>query len=53
MEILDGAFGSRPLREVFGYDEGWEIPSHEDAALVRLAMGGAGDHGEPEVYAEP
>lgn len=53
MEILDGAFGSRPLREVFGYRAGWEIPSDEDAALVRAAMGGAGDLGEPTVYAEP
>ena len=53
MEILDGAFGSRPLREVFGYEAGWEIPSAEDAALVRAAMGGTGDLGEPGVYAEP
>ena len=53
MEILDGAFGSRPLREVFGYEAGWEIPSPEDAALVRAAMGGTGDLGEPGVYAEP
>jgi hypothetical protein len=53
MEILDGAFGSRSLREVFGYQAGWEIPSDEDAALVRVAMGGAGDLGEPGVYAEP
>ena len=53
MEILDGAFGSRPLREVFGYQPGWEIPSEQDAAGVRLAMGGEGDLGEPLVYAEP
>ena len=53
MEILDGAYGSRPLREVFGYEAGWEIPSDEDAALVREAMGGTGDLGEPGVYAEP
>ena len=36
MEILDGAFGARPVREVFGYQSGWEIPSDADvAALVR------------------
>jgi glutamate synthase (ferredoxin) len=53
MEILDGSFGSRPLREVFHYEPGWELPSEEDAAGVRLAMGGGGDLGEPVVYAEP
>jgi len=53
MEILDGEFGSRPLREVFAYEPGWEIPRDEDAAAVRLAMGGTGDRGAPEVYAEP
>jgi glutamate synthase domain-containing protein 2 len=53
MEILDGAFGSRPLRAVFGYEPGWEMPSAEDATAVRAAMGGAGDLGEPAVYAEP
>jgi len=53
MEILDGAFGGRPLREVFGYQPGWEIPSDEDAAAVRAVMGGTGDLGEPSVYAAP
>lgn len=53
MEILDGAFGGRPLREVFGYQAGWEIPSDEDADLVRAVMGGAGDLGEPSVYVAP
>jgi glutamate synthase domain-containing protein 2 len=53
MEILDGHFGSRPLGEVFGYKPGWEIPSPEDAAAVRQAMGGTGDRGEPVEYAEP
>lgn len=53
MEILDGAFGGRPLREVFGYQSGWEVPSDEDAALVRRVMGGPGDLGEPGIYAEP
>jgi glutamate synthase (ferredoxin) len=53
MEILDGSFGSRPLSEVFHYEPGWEFPSEEDAARVRLEMGGPGDTGEPSVYAEP
>ena len=53
MEILDGAFGSRPLSEVFHYQPGWEFPSEEDAAQVRVEMGGPGDLGEPSVYAEP
>jgi glutamate synthase domain-containing protein 2 len=53
MEILDGSFGSRPLREVFGYQKGWELPSAEDTAALRVALGGSGDSGEPVVYAEP
>ncbi|HSM59681.1 MAG TPA: FMN-binding glutamate synthase family protein [Longimicrobiales bacterium] len=42
MEILDGAFGSRPLHQVFGYQPGWELPSESDRAAVREAMGLAG-----------
>jgi glutamate synthase domain-containing protein 2 len=53
MEILDGSFGSRPLREVFGYQKGWEMPSSDDTAALRVLLGGGGDTGEPEVYAEP
>lgn len=53
MEILDGAFGSRPLREVFGYQQGWELPSAADAAGLLEAMGAGGDLGEPASYAEP
>jgi len=34
MEILDGQFGSRTLREVFGYQVGWEFPSDADVAAV-------------------
>ena len=52
MEILDGSFGSRPLREVFGYKPGWEFPSDKDTTLIRAAMGGGGDLGEPSVYVD-
>lgn len=38
MEILDGQFGSRTLREVFGYEPGWELPSSEDVAAVEPLM---------------
>jgi len=31
MEVLDGSFGSRPLYEVFGYEQGWELPAQADA----------------------
>lgn len=53
MEILDGEFGSRPLREVFGYEKGWEVPTPENARALRVLMGGGGDLGEPGVYVEP
>lgn len=35
IEILDGGFGSRPAREVFGYEPGWGQISAEQAAAVR------------------
>jgi glutamate synthase domain-containing protein 2 len=38
MEILDGAFGSRPLYEVFGYRQGWELPSERDRAIISGIM---------------
>ena len=53
MEILDGSFGSRPLREVFGYQKGWELPSADDRAALRTALGASGDSGEPGVYVDP
>lgn len=41
MEILDGQFGSRTLRDVFGYRAGWEFPSEADvAAVLPLMQGG-------------
>lgn len=39
MEILDGNFGSRPLDEVFSYEEGWGLPSEADQHAVLRAMG--------------
>lgn len=45
MEILDGHFGSRPLREVFGYRPGWEFPSPEDVTAVLSLMGQGEDAG--------
>jgi len=38
MEVLDGNYGSRPLLDVFGYEDGWELPSDADAAGVLQAM---------------
>ena len=52
-KILDGSFGSRPLREVFGYQKGWELPSADDRAALRTALGASGDSGEPGVYVDP
>ena len=39
MEILDGNFGSRPLREVFKYEPGWGVPSAQQQAEALAAMG--------------
>lgn len=38
MEILDGQFGSRPLDKVFGYQDGWGLPSEEDTHALEVAM---------------
>jgi hypothetical protein len=51
MEILDGSYGSRPLREVFGYQPGWEFPSPADTATLRAALNGDGKVGVPGVFA--
>lgn len=34
MEILDGHFGSRNVRDLFGYETGWELPSPEQQAAL-------------------
>ena len=41
MEILDGQLRSRPLRQVFGYQAGWELPSDADVAEVVRVMAAA------------
>ena len=40
IEIMDGKFGSRPLREVFNYEKGWELPNPDQQAGLRSAMDG-------------
>jgi glutamate synthase domain-containing protein 2 len=40
MEVLDGGFGSRSIREVFRYQAGWELPATHDAEAVLAAMEG-------------
>ena len=39
MEILDGSFGSHPLADVFGYRDGWGLPSEVDGRAVLEHMG--------------
>ncbi len=46
MEVLDGSFGSRPLREVFRYEPGWELPAPGDREAIQRLMG-APDGGVP------
>ena len=38
MEILDGNFGSRPLLDVFHYEDGWELPGEANAEAVLREM---------------
>jgi glutamate synthase domain-containing protein 2 len=38
MELLDGSFGSRPLRDVFGYQRDWELPSPEQQRDLLAVM---------------
>ncbi len=38
MEILDGSFGSKSLREVFSYGEGWELAAQSDLDEVIQLM---------------
>jgi glutamate synthase domain-containing protein 2 len=38
LEILDGRFGARVAREVFGYEPGWGLPSASDQNAIRALM---------------
>ncbi len=39
IEMLDGTTSARPIREVYGYREGWGQPSAADRAAVAALMG--------------
>jgi glutamate synthase domain-containing protein 2 len=39
IEILDGQFGSRSVYDLFGYDEGWALPSQSDRLEIERIMG--------------
>ena len=52
MEILDGRLGSRNVRDVFGYQAGWELPSPEQqAALFAHIHAQRGSGQSPAVHA--
>jgi hypothetical protein len=38
MELIDDRFGSRPLQDVFGYREGWELPAEADSRALLEVM---------------
>lgn len=40
MEMLDASFGSRSLRDVFGYEPGWESLAPDDVTAIRALMAG-------------
>jgi|TARA_B100000949_G_scaffold211436_1_gene204982 hypothetical protein len=42
VEILDGRFGSSTLLELFGYVEGWGLPSVADRREIVQVMTGGG-----------
>tara|TARA_Y100001947_G_C10330465_1_gene300544 strand:- start:1757 stop:1933 length:177 start_codon:yes stop_codon:yes gene_type:complete len=42
VEILDGRFGSSTLLELFGYVEGWGLPSVADRREIEQVMTGGG-----------
>ena len=41
LEILDGQFGAKTLRELFRYEEGWTLPSKQDSRDIAHIMGNA------------
>ena len=38
IEILDGQFGSRPVRDVFGYEEDWALPPPTEQQEIERLM---------------
>lgn len=40
IEILDGQFGSKSVYDLFGYDEGWALPSESDRVVIEGIMNG-------------
>jgi len=46
VEVLTGRTESRPLREVYGYEEGWGLPSSADRAeIIRIMTAEAPEGG--------
>jgi glutamate synthase domain-containing protein 2 len=45
VEVLTGRTASRPLREVYGYEEGWGLPSPADRAAITALMTGESPEG--------
>jgi glutamate synthase domain-containing protein 2 len=39
IEILDGQFGSKTVYDLFGYNEGWALPSESDRVEIESIMG--------------
>jgi glutamate synthase domain-containing protein 2 len=47
IEILDGQTVARGLREVYGYEPGWGLPSRRDQEEVVALLGGGRPHSAP------
>ena len=39
LEILDGQFGAKTVRELFAYDKGWTLPSKRESQEISRIMG--------------
>jgi glutamate synthase domain-containing protein 2 len=38
LELLDARFGSQTLHDIFHYEDGWPLPSHEDQVEIQRLM---------------
>lgn len=38
LEILDGQFGAKTIRELFHYEDGWTVPSNQDTRDIERIM---------------